>query len=163
MIDLSPIKAFLGCETPQAWLDEALKHPQILLVDHANCEKKAASTAMNLIYKYIDKPDLLYKLSRLAREELRHFEQVLSFIQKRDIEYVPVSASKTTTRWFLYPSATNSSLLAGSTRMPVGPARFNGSLFDVASRSPIRMRGVPSRVNRTSWEGSRWLPTHTVS
>ena len=94
MIDLSPIKAFLGCETPQAWLDEALKHPQILLVDHANCEKKAASTAMNLIYKYIDKPDLLYKLSRLAREELRHFEQVLSFIQKRDIEYVPVSASR---------------------------------------------------------------------
>lgn len=94
MIDLSPIEDFLACPTPQAWLDEALQQPQILLVDHANCEKKAASTAMNLIYKYIDKPDLLHKLSRLAREELRHFEQVLSFMQKRDIEYIPVSASR---------------------------------------------------------------------
>ncbi len=94
MIDISPIKAFLACETPDEWLKAALKNQQTLLIDHANCEKKAASTAMNLIYKYIDKPDLLHKLSRLAREELRHFEQVLNFIQKRDIDYIYISASR---------------------------------------------------------------------
>jgi len=93
-IDLSPIHQFLACKTPQGWLDEALAHPEILLIDHANCEVKAASTAMQLIYKWKDKPDLLNKLSRLVREEMRHFEQVLAFIEQRGIEYANVSASR---------------------------------------------------------------------
>ena len=66
--------AFLRCTTPDAWIEQALQHPEELLIDHANCEKKAASTALNLMFRYIDKPDLLQKMSRLAREELRHFE-----------------------------------------------------------------------------------------
>lgn len=94
MIDISPIHAFLGCETPDSWLAQAQQNQAILLIDHANCEKKAASTAMNLIYRYIDKPDLLHKLSRLAREELRHFEQVLAIMEKRGIAYEHVSASR---------------------------------------------------------------------
>ena len=94
MIDLTPINNFLACETPDAWCQAALQNPEILLVDHANCEIKAASTAMNLIYKWKDKPDLLNKLSRLVREEMRHFEQVLAFIEKRDIDYINVSASR---------------------------------------------------------------------
>ena len=49
---------------------------------------------MNLIYKYIDRPELLRKLSRLAREELRHFEQVLEILAERQIDYVPVSPSR---------------------------------------------------------------------
>lgn len=93
-VDITPVKEFLGCDTPDRWLELALENHSILLIDHANCEKKAASTAMNLIYRYIDKPDLLHRLSRLAREELRHFEQVLALMQKRDIEYVHVSASR---------------------------------------------------------------------
>lgn len=94
MIDLSPINEFLACETPDAWLQEALRHPEIMLVDHANCEIKAAATAMQLISKCKDKPDLLNKLSRLVREEMRHFEQVLAFIERRNIEYSNVSASR---------------------------------------------------------------------
>lgn len=94
MIDLAPIEQFLGCKTPDAWVNAALKNPAIMLIDHANCEKKAASTAMNLIYRYIDKPELLFRLSRLAREELRHFEQVLALMAKRDIPYEFVSASR---------------------------------------------------------------------
>ena len=66
----------------------------VLLVDHANCEKKAASTALNLIYRYVEHPVLLNKLSRLAREELRHFEQVLALMQKRGIDYPQLSASR---------------------------------------------------------------------
>ena len=45
--------------------------------------KKAASTAMNLIYRYPEKPELLQQLSRLVREEMRHFEQVLTLIEQR--------------------------------------------------------------------------------
>lgn len=91
---VAPVKDFLLCETPEAWLQQAVSNLDILLIDHANCEKKAASTALNLIYKYIDFPELLNKLSRLAREELRHFEQVLAIMKQRNIAYQHVSASR---------------------------------------------------------------------
>ncbi len=93
-IDLKVIKDFLYCETPDAWVTVALENQETLLIDHANCEKKAASTALNLLYRYIDYPELLNKLSRLAREELRHFEQVLAIMRKRDIVYTHVSPSR---------------------------------------------------------------------
>lgn len=91
---LQAIDEFLLCATPDAWVQQALQHPEILLIDHANCEKKAASTALNLMYRYVDNFELLNKMSRLAREELRHFEQVLAIMQKRRIAYSPVSASR---------------------------------------------------------------------
>ena len=84
---------FLPSRTPQAWVDQALAHPEELLIDHANCEKKAASTALNLMFRYVDKPDLLQKMSRLAREELRHFEQVTALMQRRGVTYRGLSAS----------------------------------------------------------------------
>jgi tRNA-(ms[2]io[6]A)-hydroxylase len=94
MEQLSEILDFLGCKTPQPWLEQAQQQQALLLVDHANCEKKAASTAMNLMYRYISYGDLLTKMSRLAREELRHFEQVLALMSERQIEYVYVSPSR---------------------------------------------------------------------
>ncbi len=84
----------LGCATPNAWLQAALQQQNILLIDHANCEKKAASTALSMLYRYVDRPELLHKLSRLAREELRHFEQVLGLMQARNIEYIQLSPSR---------------------------------------------------------------------
>lgn len=93
-VDISPITAFLLCRTPQGWIDRALQEPAILLIDHANCEKKAASTALNLMYRYIDKHDILHKMSRLAREELRHFEQVIAIMKKRGVPYEHVTASR---------------------------------------------------------------------
>lgn len=94
MIDLSPIKNFLGCETPQAWLEEASKHLDILLIDHAHCEKKAASTAMNLLFRYVDRPELLRKLSQLAREEMLHFEQVLDYMDNHGVVYDHLSPAR---------------------------------------------------------------------
>ncbi len=85
---------FLLCETPDAWIQAALKEPELLLVDHANCEKKAAGTALNLMYRYVDNFELLNKMSRLAREELRHFEQVLAIMAKRKIAYPQITASR---------------------------------------------------------------------
>lgn len=91
---LSAIHEFLLCETPQAWIDNALENQDILLIDHANCEKKAASTAMNLIYRHVENMELLNKMSRLAREELRHFEQVITIMKARDITYEQISAAR---------------------------------------------------------------------
>lgn len=93
-VDISAIEAFLPCATPEAWLQDALAHPEIMLIDHANCEKKAAGTALNLMFRYVDKPDLQYRLSRLAREELRHYEQVMAVMQKRDIAYTHLSPAR---------------------------------------------------------------------
>ncbi len=94
MTQLKEIHRFLACATPEPWLEWALANPSILLIDHANCEKKAASTALNMIYRYIDRGDLLNRMSRLAREELRHFEQVLALMMARDVDYVHVSPSR---------------------------------------------------------------------
>ncbi|MFK7977968.1 MAG: tRNA-(ms[2]io[6]A)-hydroxylase [Halioglobus sp.] len=93
-VDISPIRDFLLCETPIEWVNAALHQQDVLLVDHANCEKKAASTALNLMYRYVEHGDLLSKLSRLAREELRHFEQVLAIMQARAVEYPQLTASR---------------------------------------------------------------------
>lgn len=87
MPDLSAVRDFLTTPTPQAWLDAALDNMPLLLIDHAHCEKKAASTALNLMYRYVDKHELLIKMARLAREELLHFEQVVGLLKKRDIAY----------------------------------------------------------------------------
>ena len=92
--DLTEIERFLPCQTPQRWVECAIKNQNLLLIDHANCEKKAASTALNLTYKYTDDFVLLNKMSRLAREEMRHFEQVIAIMQRRKIAYHHISASR---------------------------------------------------------------------
>lgn len=84
----------LLCATPDAWIQYSLSQQTTLLIDHANCEKKAASTALSMMYRYVQFPELLHKMSRLAREELRHFEQVLALMQQREIEYIQLSSSR---------------------------------------------------------------------
>ncbi|MFK7862752.1 MAG: tRNA-(ms[2]io[6]A)-hydroxylase [Pseudohongiellaceae bacterium] len=91
---LEHVKRFLHCETPDAWVEAALNNLDILLIDHANCEKKAAATAMNLMYRHTAKPDLLKKMSQLAREELLHFEQVVDILKSRNIHYIRLSPSR---------------------------------------------------------------------
>jgi tRNA 2-(methylsulfanyl)-N6-isopentenyladenosine37 hydroxylase len=84
----------LLCQTPQRWIDIALENQDLLLIDHAHCEKKAASTAMALLYRYPKEHKLLQRMSKIAREELRHFEQVLKIMQKRKIKYQHLSPSR---------------------------------------------------------------------
>jgi tRNA-(ms[2]io[6]A)-hydroxylase len=71
----------LRVPTPAGWIAQARALPDVLLIDHANCEKKAASTALALMFAYAENLDLTGKMSRLAREELRHYEQVAKLIQ----------------------------------------------------------------------------------
>lgn len=88
------INRFLLCQTPTAWVESALQNLDVLLIDHANCEKKAASTAMNLMYRYVDRPELLRKMSQLAREELLHFEQVVAIMEERNVQYSHLGPSR---------------------------------------------------------------------
>jgi len=46
---------------------------------------------MSLLYRYVDRPELLDKLSKLAREELLHFEQVIAYMRTQDIDYVHIT------------------------------------------------------------------------
>jgi len=80
--------------TPDSWLRQAASDLPTLLIDHANCEKKAASTALNLMYRYVEYPALLQALSKLAREELRHFEQVLGIMAARGIVYEQMTSAR---------------------------------------------------------------------
>src|SRR5687767_15275021 len=85
---LKTLETILLAPTPPEWVDYAAAHWAELLIDHANCEKKAASTALALIFAYPEDRVLSVGLSRLAREELRHFEQVERLMKKLSISHV---------------------------------------------------------------------------
>nr|WP_218169424.1 tRNA isopentenyl-2-thiomethyl-A-37 hydroxylase MiaE [Pseudomonas gingeri] len=88
------IHEFLGCRTPDGWVRAALADQETLLIDHKNCEFKAASTALSLIAKYHSHVDLINLMSRLAREELVHHEQVMRLMKRRKIELRQLSAGR---------------------------------------------------------------------
>ncbi|MCE2806442.1 MAG: hypothetical protein LW700_14745, partial [Gemmataceae bacterium] len=73
----------LHAPTPQSWLPKVSANLEELLLDHAHCEKKAAGVAMNLLFSYVDQPDLARELPEIVREELDHFEQVFDRIKAR--------------------------------------------------------------------------------
>ena len=85
---------FLLAETPPRWFEVACERWRELLVDHANCEKKAASTALSLIFAYAQDMTLTDRLSRLAREELRHFEQVQKLMRELQVPFMRLSPSR---------------------------------------------------------------------
>lgn len=85
--DASTPPGFLSRPTPGAWFDAAASRLPELLLDHANCEKKAASTALAMMFAYADDYRLTRQLSRLAREELRHFEQVQRHLELAGIPF----------------------------------------------------------------------------
>ena len=86
--------SILRAPTPPAWVEDALGHLPEILQDHANCEKKAASTALALMFAYPDDRALATALSRLAREELRHFEQVTRAMAALGVAYVRQSPGR---------------------------------------------------------------------
>jgi tRNA 2-(methylsulfanyl)-N6-isopentenyladenosine37 hydroxylase len=80
--------------TPSRWFEVACERWRELLVDHANCEKKAASTALSLMFSYAEDIALTERLSRLAREELRHFEQVQKLMHELQVSQVRLSPAR---------------------------------------------------------------------
>ena len=91
---LELIATFLDTRTTSAWINEACRRLPDLLIDQANCEIKAASTALGFIYRYPNHTILVQRMSRLAREELRHFEQVKKLMDEMSIPFRRLSASR---------------------------------------------------------------------
>lgn len=83
----------LASKTPADWGPRAVANIDTILLDHAHLEKKAASTALNLIFRYPDRPQMLVPLSELAREELRHFELVLGHLRARGKDFARLRPS----------------------------------------------------------------------
>jgi tRNA-(ms[2]io[6]A)-hydroxylase len=83
----------LACSTPPRWLEQALGQIDVILIDHAHCEKKAAGTAMNLIFHYVEHESLCRALSEIVREELEHFNLVLDVLRERGVPFRRLSPS----------------------------------------------------------------------
>jgi tRNA-(ms[2]io[6]A)-hydroxylase len=84
----------LQSRTDPRWFALATERWQDLLLDHANCEKKAASTALALMFAYPEDFELAERMSRLAREELRHFELVQQRLQSLGVPFRRLSPSR---------------------------------------------------------------------
>jgi tRNA-(ms[2]io[6]A)-hydroxylase len=88
------VPELLQAPTPADWVAAAVPRWRELLVDHANCEKKAASTALALMFAYPEDRALGIALARLAREELRHFEQVQKLMARLKVPSVRLSPGR---------------------------------------------------------------------
>ena len=77
----------LASNTDPRWLPQALADMDLILLDHAHCEKKAASTALSTLFRYQHLPSLVGPLAALAREELDHFLQVLEVLNRRGVVF----------------------------------------------------------------------------
>jgi tRNA-(ms[2]io[6]A)-hydroxylase len=73
----------LKLPTDPRWVNIAEKNIEDILVDHAYCEQKAASSGISLIVKYPDKEKLVEEMTALVAEEWGHFERVLAELKKR--------------------------------------------------------------------------------
>uniref|UniRef100_UPI002596C8A8 tRNA-(ms[2]io[6]A)-hydroxylase n=1 Tax=uncultured Psychrobacter sp. TaxID=259303 RepID=UPI002596C8A8 len=93
-VDLSAVYGFLGARTTPDWVAAAIADLPLIIQDHANCEKKAAGTAMNLLFRYEFSYDLQSKLAQLIREEMLHYEQVLGIMNERGQEWRYLSAGR---------------------------------------------------------------------
>jgi len=83
---------WLAAPTSEAWLAQALADPELVLIDHAHCERKAAGVALQLMFRYPSDGGLGALLSPLAREELEHFERVQALLERRGIHLRPLAA-----------------------------------------------------------------------
>lgn len=87
-----PIINTLKQPTRWEWVEQALTHLNIILLDHSHCERKAAGVALNLMFRYPSNTQLVRQLTAIAREELEHFEQVNQWLERRGIPLAPLSS-----------------------------------------------------------------------
>ena len=77
----------LNSMSPTRWIEQVETHLDEVLIDHAHCEKKAAGTAMNLIFAYVDNEKLCREMTVIVNEELEHFHMVLALLKQRGIPF----------------------------------------------------------------------------
>ena len=88
----------LKAPTDQRWLTQVDNHLEEILIDHAHCEKKAAGTAMNLIFHYVENIELCREMTEIVNEELEHFHMVIELLERRGIKFRRIRPSQYGTR-----------------------------------------------------------------
>ncbi|MCT0225983.1 tRNA-(ms[2]io[6]A)-hydroxylase [Synechococcus sp. CS-1328] len=83
---------WLAAPSSEAWLQQAMADLDLVLIDHAHCERKAAGVALQLMFRYPSDTALAAALSPLAQEELQHFDRVLALLLQRGIPLRPLAA-----------------------------------------------------------------------
>lgn len=83
----------LATPTDPGWFDRVSDRLDVVLVDHCHLEKRAASSALNMIFRYTGREGLPRLLSTVVKEEMEHFEQVLDLLDAREIEFVRLTPS----------------------------------------------------------------------
>jgi tRNA-(ms[2]io[6]A)-hydroxylase len=73
-------------------VEQAIANLDIILLDHSHCERKAASAALNLMFRYPSSTKLVRTLTAIAQEELEHFDQVNQWLDRRGIALAPLDA-----------------------------------------------------------------------
>lgn len=77
----------LKSETSSRWLRQVDEHLDLILIDHAHCEKKAAGTAINLMFAYVENLELCRAMTEIVQEELEHFHQVVELLGRRGARF----------------------------------------------------------------------------
>ncbi len=86
-----PVINTLKHPTSWAWVEQAIAHLNVILLDHSHCERKAAGVALNLMFRYPSNTQLVRQLTAIAREELEHFDQVNHWLERRGIPLAPLN------------------------------------------------------------------------
>ncbi len=86
-----PTIKFLQQPTSMAWVEQAIANLDTILLDHSQCERKAAGVALNLIFRYPSSAKLVRALTAIAQEELEHFELVNQWLDRRGIALAPLA------------------------------------------------------------------------
>ena len=76
----------LKLPTDPRWADIANKNIEEILIDHAWCEQKAASTAISLIVSFPEYDELVEEMHDLVQEEMSHFKMVHDLLKERSIQ-----------------------------------------------------------------------------
>jgi tRNA-(ms[2]io[6]A)-hydroxylase len=77
----------LQSTTSARWLEQVDQHLPEILIDHAHCERKAAGTALNLMFAYVENLDLCRSMTEIVNEELAHFHLVTDLLERRGIRF----------------------------------------------------------------------------
>jgi len=77
----------LHSASPERWLKQVEQSLPEILIDHAHCEQKAASTAMDLMFDYVQYEAICDAMSEIVREELEHFGMVRALLKRRGIRF----------------------------------------------------------------------------
>ena len=80
-----PVINALKKPTSDAWVEQAISNLDIILLDHSQCERKAAGSALNMMFRYPSNAKMVRELTKIAKEELEHFEQVNQWLDRRNI------------------------------------------------------------------------------